>query len=302
MGKKMIVYGTKIHTDINFPLKLPRTAETKYELKLSANPPAELINAITCGIPFYQAHGRRVYLYSNQAIDSSKPSQPWCYEIKDALRFYWWGGEKTIYYVLDKNGNSKLLSFWFIHLLLPLFFTLEHMYDFLHGGAVEVNSKPIMFIAPSMGGKSTLTDFFLKQGHTLISDDKIPTFIKNDGFFITGSHPYHRPYRKDEELGFHADNFMTASKHINTLYFLKKAEQNATINIHEITGYKKFDILFPNYLYMFNFLRTHRLHYLSKILNILRVFQISIPWDLHRLPDIHYKICNHLNSKQNTTK
>ncbi len=66
-----------------------------------------------------------------------------------------------------------------------------------------------MFIAPSMGGKSTLTDFFIQQGHGLISDDKVPTVIENGQFLAGGSHPYHRPHRRFEELGYHVDNFIS---------------------------------------------------------------------------------------------
>ena len=176
----MIVYGTEINSDIDFPLNLPKNLPSRYQINLSSQVPEELITSITCGFPLYQAHGRKVYLYSDQIFDRSKIGQPWCYEVKDIVRFYWSSGSTNIYYIIDGEGNIELLSFWFIHLLLPLFFTLENMYDFLHGGAVEVCSKPIILTAPSMGGKSTLTEYFLKRGHKLISDDKIPTFINDD--------------------------------------------------------------------------------------------------------------------------
>ena len=161
---------------------------------------------ISCGFPFYSAHGRNVYLYSNRPLDGSAKGQPWCYEVKDVVRFYWQGGGRTIFYELAEQGNAGLLSFWFIHLLLPLYFTLEGIYDFLHAGAVEVGGNPILFIAPSMGGKSTLTDYFIREGHPLVSDDKVATFIENSQFMAVGSHPYHRPYRRFEELGYYVNN------------------------------------------------------------------------------------------------
>lgn len=290
----MIVYGTQINSDIDFSLDLPRNLPSRYKINFSSQVPKDLINSITCGFPFYQAHGRKVYLYSDQIFDRSKVGQPWCYEVKDVVRFYWRGGDTNIYYIIDEKGNVELLSFWFLHLLLPLFFTLENMYDFLHGGAVEVCDKSIILTAPSMGGKSTLTEYFLKRGHKLISDDKIPTFINGDELLITGSHPHYRPYRKFEDLGFHTDNFMTYNTPVDSLYYLKKSEKDSPVNIHKITGFQKFDTIFPNYLYMFNFLKSHRLNYLSQLLNQLQVFEISIPWKLHRIPEVYNKIRNHL--------
>ncbi len=188
----MIVYGTKIKSDIDFPLDLSQETETRYEVELSSNIPMKLKESITCGFYLYWAHDRNVHLYSDREFDSSEIRQPWCYEVEDVVRFYWIDGKRTIYYELNEKGDTNLLSFWFIHLLLPLYMTLENMYDFLHAGAVEVEGKPIFFIAPSMGGKSTMTDYFIKQGHPLVSDDKVPTFISNGKFMAVGSHPYHQ--------------------------------------------------------------------------------------------------------------
>ncbi len=289
----MIVYGTKIKSDIDFPLDLSHETEVRYEVELSSKVPEKLRNTIICGFPFYWAHGRDVYLYSDREFDGSETGQPWCYEVKDVLRFYWVGGERVIYYEVDEKGDANLLSFWFIHLLLPLYFTLEERYDFLHAGAVEVDGKPILFIAPSMGGKSTMTDYFIKQGHPLISDDKVATFIDNGRFMAVGSHPYHRPYREFEELGYRVDNFTEIFKPIHAFYALEGAEDNSEISINEIKGFEKFDMLLPNYLYMFSCLKPQRLKYLSRMLNGVRVFHVQVPWDMERLGEVHDVICEH---------
>ena len=183
----MTVYGTKINSDIDFALDLSHHTQTRYEVTLSSDIPEDMKDKITCGFPLYWAHGRKVYLYSDREFDGSDQGQPWCYEVKDVVRFYWIGGEDMIYYELEALGNAKLLGFWFIHLLLPLYMTLEGKYEFFHAGAVEIEGKPIFFIAPSMGGKSTMTDYFIKQGHTLISDDKVPTFIEDFSFMAVRS-------------------------------------------------------------------------------------------------------------------
>ncbi|WP_373033746.1 hypothetical protein [Sulfurovum sp.] len=292
----MIVYGTKINSDIEFPLDLSHETEVRYEVELSSNIPTELKNSIICGLYLYWTHDRKVYLYSDRVFEGSEVGQPWCYEVQDIVKFYWIGGERTIYYELDKKGDADLLGFWFIHLFLPLYMVLENMYDFLHAGAVEVDDKPIFFIAPSMGGKSTMTDYFIKQGHPLISDDKVPTFIKDGKFMAVGSHPYHRPYRKFEELGYRVDNFTTNFKPIHAFYELEGVEGDAKITIEEIKGFSKFDVLLPNYLYMFSWLKPQQLKYLSKMLNSIRVFHVKVPWDMERLAAMHEVICEHSRS------
>ena len=35
----------------------------------------------------------------------------------------------------------------------------------------------------------------------MISDDKVATFIKEELIYAVPSYPYHRPYRKVEDLG-----------------------------------------------------------------------------------------------------
>ncbi len=289
----MTVYGTKIKSDIALPQDLSHETAARYELELSSQVPDAFQRSITCGFPLYWAHGRKVYLYSDREFDGSQAGQPWCYEVKDIVRFYWRGGEETVYYVLEEEGSADLLGFWFIHLLLPLCFTLEQKYDFLHAGAVEVEGRAILFIAPSMGGKSTMTDYFIKQGHTLISDDKVPTFIEDGKFMAVGSHPYHRPYRKFEELGYRVEHFTTDFNPIHAFYALEGVEADAPVTIEEVKGFEKFDLLLPNYLYMFSYLKPKRLKYLSSMLNSIKLFRVEVPWDMERLDEVHQRLCEH---------
>jgi len=292
----LILYGIKIESDIAFSYDFSHKTQYRYSKKLRANPPAKIKNAITCGLKLYQAHGRKVYLYSNQEFDSYQANQPFCYEVEDILKFYWIANEDTIYYEFINSHDRHLLSFWFAHLMLPFYIALEEMYDIFHGGAVEVNNKPILFLAPSTGGKSTMTDFFIRQKHTLISDDKVPTFIKDEQFCIVGSHPYHRPYRKFEDLGYRVDDFITEFKPIHAFYLLERCEANSDIEIEEIRGFSKFNSLLPHYLFTFPWNKVKRLKYLSQINNSIRVFSIKVPWDMERLPQVHDAIVSHTNA------
>jgi hypothetical protein len=289
----MILYGTKITGDIVFPLDLPMEGAYRHEVNLSSEIPEGLAEAITCGVYLYRAHGRDVHLYTDRIIEGNKAGQPWCYEVQDVVTFHWVGGERTIYYELGEKGDAHLLSFWFIHLHLPLYMTLEKMYDFLHTGAVEVEGKPILFIAPSMGGKSTMTDYFLSQGQPLITDDKLPIYAENGRFLVAASHPYHRPYRKNEELGYRVTSVMQNFKPIHAIYVLKRSDANASINIQEITGFEKFDTIMPNYLCMFTHLFSSKHCNLGLLLCQVRVFRIFVPWEIGRLNEVYDVVCKH---------
>ncbi|MEA3491098.1 MAG: hypothetical protein U9R27_04285 [Campylobacterota bacterium] len=297
-SRQMRLYGTQIESDIDFELDFSHETEVRYRVELSSELPSRLKKSITCGFILYHAHGRSVYLYSDRTFDGSDIGQPWCYEVKGVVRFYWVGGERRIYYQLEREGEAGLLGFWFAHLLLPLYMTLEKMYDFLHAGAVEVDGKPIFFIAPSMGGKSTMTDYFIGQGHPLISDDKVATFIQDGRFMAVASHPYHRPYRKFEELGYRVEEFAKNFKPIHIFYQLEGVDGDAEITIEEIKGFAKFDTLLPNYLYMFSWLKPERLRYLSGMLNSVMVFHVRVPWGMERLGEVYAAICDHSRSDE----
>lgn len=290
----MIIYGTKIHCDIPLPFDLPNDLFFRCEVSLSSDVPQELKNAITCGQKFYHAHGRNVYLYSDRPFGESTVGQPWCYEVENVLRFYWRGGGQTIYYALNTLGTPTLLGFWFIHLLMPLYLTFEKRYDFLHAGAVEIDGRPVLFIAPTRGGKSTLTDYFVRKGHTLVSDDKVATFMENGRFTAVGSHPYHRPYRKFEELGYRVERFAGNPNPIHAFFVLSAADADAEVGIEEVRGFEKFDALLPNYLYTFSHLKPKRLRYLSEMLNGIRLYRVDVPWDLERLDEVHNAIRTHI--------
>lgn len=289
----MILYGTKINADIELPLHYDNSAATKYEINFSSKIPYGLKKSITCGFHFYVSHGRNVYLYSNREFEGNQKEQPWCYEVENIVKFYWVSGERSIYYELDDKGDLHLLSFWFAHLFLPLYMTMEEMYDFIHAGAVTVEGRSVFFIAPSMGGKSTMTKHFLSNGHSLVSDDKVATFFDSGQFMAVGSHPYYRPYRKFEELGYCAKNFVTTFTPISVFYELEGIDATSKMVIKEVKGFSKFDVILPNYLYLFKWLKHKRLDYLSKMLNEIRVFHVQVPWDKNRLSEVHSLLCSH---------
>ncbi|MEH6584843.1 MAG: hypothetical protein V7754_23185, partial [Halioglobus sp.] len=262
------LYGVKVFTDqplFNHTNSLSAVAPGEHaplQLKQSTTNTLKELNDKT---PLYSTHGRELWLKTDRTLALSTPGQPWRMEVTDVVSFSWTGGEPTINYQLHEKGTPELLTFWFVHIFLPLQLTLERGYDFIHCAAVEVDSDPILFIAPSTGGKSTLGDYFLKQGHPMLSDDKAATFLHEGQFYAAPSHPHHRPFREFETLGYPLDNFSTHARPIHAFYLLEPGEPDSDIAITEVTGFRKFEELMPNYLYNFRFLRQQRLTWLAQL-------------------------------------
>ncbi len=297
---KTKIYGTAIFSDIELSLSIPETVETRHTLLLITYKEAAPFAAMDHSMPLYQAHGRRVRLYSDRKFAENRKGQSWCYEVEHFVRFYWKSSESTLLYEFLEREERRLFSFWLVHLFLPLYFTLEGVYDFFHGGAVELDGKAVMFSAPSMGGKSTMTDFFLRQGHPLISDDKIASYVEEGRLRLVPSHPYHRPYRKPEVLGDLSMDFCTQPLPLNALYLLEGNNEDDRITIEAIRGYEKFDALGAHYLYAFDFLNVRRFSYLAGVLDSLPLFRLRRPWDRGRLPELYKVIrahCDTLNKE-----
>ena len=188
--------------------------------------------------------------------------------------------------------------YWFSHTFLPIVFTMENIYYFLHAGAVEIDSKPVLFVADSFGGKSTMTDFFIKKGHTMISDDKVAVYEENKEILCVPSYPYHRPYRKVEDLGYPVENFSKGAKKMHAIFNLVKSDEKAEIIIEEVLGIEKFRILRFSTEIDFPINSKSKFEMLSKIANNVKLYNIKVPWDMNRLEEVYQTIVNFIKKGQ----
>jgi len=253
----------------------------------------ELDEKLLHELTFFNNQGRDLSLCTDREFARTQKGQIWAFEVKDVVTFFWYSGALRLEYIKHNNFTEELLEYWCLHIVLPVFFTVEETYDFLHAGAVEVDGKPILFVAESFGGKSTMTDFFMKQGHTAVSDDKVATYEKDGQFFAVPSHPHHRPYRAMEDLGFFIKNFATEPKPIHAVYELEKADKDTDISIIELNGIAKFKTLRFSSEINLSFLKTERFTLLTNFARKVHVFKISVPWDIERLSEVHDAICQH---------
>ena len=90
-------------------------------------------------ITFNNNQGRDVALYTEKPFARTLPKQNWAFDVEGVVTFFWSSGEFTIEYLQKENFTPELLEYWTLHILLPIFLTIEEHCYFLHAGAVEIN-------------------------------------------------------------------------------------------------------------------------------------------------------------------
>jgi len=236
---------------------------------------------------------RPCYYLANVGFDKIGKEDDWGLEIVDVLTLVWESRHKRILYGKGKDFTPKLLQFWIFHTFFPIVLELRREYKMLHVGAVEIAGGPVFFSAPSYGGKSTLTDYFIRKGHTLYSDDTLPV-RKENGLYITyPSFPYHRPYRQPETLGYRVDNFARSPAPLKVLFELEKVAADAKIEIISPKGIDRFKAFFYSGFIKFSFMKKERFDFFTQMAMKVPVYKISVPQDLERLDEVYEAIVAH---------
>ncbi len=257
---------------------------------------SELKKRLNYSLLFLNNQGRKIMLHGEHDFESTQKGWLWAFEVKGVVTFYWYSDMMKIFYIPHASFTEKLLKYWALHIVLPVYFTIEERYDFLHAGAVEAKGKTILFTADSFGGKSTMTEFFMKKGHTMISDDKVGMYEKDGCFYAIPSHPHHRPYRKMEDLGYAVENFASHPCSVDAVYLLEKADAKSAVLIDAVSGIEKFIALRRNSEVNLFFLKPKRLAFLAAFARSVPLFRVSVPWDLQRLDEVYAAIAEHTES------
>lgn len=98
------------------------------------------------------------------------------------------------------------------------------------------------------------------------------------------SHPFHRPYRQPEDLGYRVDTAMPIPRVIWAIYELKSALPDAPITFTELRYNSEMNLFF---------LKSHSFDLLSRLANSVRLFRVSVPWNLERLDEVRRMIVEH---------
>lgn len=241
--------------------------------------------------------GQEVRYYSFLPFENIDENPTWALEIQDVVTLIWEGEDKKIIYNKGEHYTPERLQFWIFHTFFPIVLELEHTYRILHVGAVEVEGKPVLFSAFSFGGKSTLTDYFIKKGHTMLSDDSVAIDKQGDVYYVIASYPFHRPYREVETLGDPVTNFATERKPLHAVYLLEKGDADASVEISEVKGIEKFKAFHYSSFIDFSYMKQERFDFFTEMAKHIPVYKIIVPWDLKRLNEVYEKIVLHTHMK-----
>jgi len=217
----------------------------------------------------------------------------WALEIQDVLTLVWDNRNKNIGYTKGKYFTRRLLEFWIFHTFYPLQLSLQRSHTILHVGGICLKDKAILFSAYSFGGKSTLTEYFLNQGHALLGDDTVALVKDNDRYKAIASYPFCRAYREPESLGKPIHNFVQKPLALQAMYVLKSVEKEAQIAIRTLYGIEKFKALQQSLFIEFDFLKEENFYFITDLAKYLGVYEIEIPWDLERLEEVYQAIIIH---------
>jgi serine kinase of HPr protein (carbohydrate metabolism regulator) len=288
----MTVYLTNIKHDFNFNFNCS-TNEILHTIVFQKIKIKIQFPIARSHISFHPNQGRNIDLIWNKSFLSSVNT--YTLIIENIIEFSWKQGSKIIQYRYLKDFTNELVHYWLLHTFLPLYYTLGNMYDMLHVGAIEIKGKACLFAAPSFGGKSTLTHYFLQKGHTLLSDDKLALFKRNDMYFAAPSYPYVRNYREVEDLGRYTEKFSTRSLPIGCVYRLVQVDPEKDICICEVKGYEKFSIIEMSSDIKLSMLKQKKFASLYELAQKLPIYEISIPQGLDRLEEVYDKIVEHFD-------
>ena len=284
------MFLTQIRHDFNFTIDTD-IDETLHALVFKQVKIGPLLPVFKSKILFHSNQGRNTSLLWGRTIGSSL--NQYTFVVEDIIKFYWEEGSNNITYKYLKKANDTLVHYWLLHTLLPLYYVLENVYDMLHVGAVEVAAKACLFAAPSFGGKSTLTHHFLQKGHTLLSDDKLALFKRDNAYVAVPSYPYARNYREFEDLGKYIENFSKKSLPVGCMYRLIQVGEEEDVSIKQVKGIDKFAIVEMSCDIKLSMLKEEKFSQLHDLVQNLKIYEIRVPQDLNRLDEVYEKIMEH---------
>lgn len=284
------MYLTNIIHDFNFDIDV-KSNEVLHTLIFKKVKIGSLFSFLKFKISFYSNQGRNTYLLKSKNIISS--AIIYTFVVEDVCKFSWKKGSRNISYEYLKYADDILFRYWLLHTLLPLYYYLENIYEMLHMGAIEIDAKACLFAAPSFGGKSTLTHFFLQKGHKLIADDRLAVTKQNEKYYAIPSYPFARNYRRTEDLGEYIENHLSASIPIGNIYRLVQVDRDEKITINELKGVDKFAAIEMSSDIKLSMLQRENFTKLYGLAQNLSIYEICVPQNYDRLKEVYEKIVEH---------
>jgi hypothetical protein len=240
--------------------------------------------------PWTPLSGRRGRFLGPVPLKTMNAALGWALEIADVVTLVWHPESKTITYEKGREYTPHRLRFWVFHTFFPMVLEFAGIYRILHAGTVGVAGGALLLSAPSFGGKSTLTDFFLRRGHPLFSDDSVALEKRENGYVALPSYPYHRPYRRPEVLGASATKIARAPASVLMFVLLEKVPKECDVHIGELRGIEKFKAFHYSAFIDFKFKKRERLDNFAEMAKNIPVYKVTVPWDIQRLHEVYEAI------------
>lgn len=251
----------------------------------------ERCRAFSHALELYPNQGKKVrLLYDNEAIGESDFIG---IEIEERRRFFWSRTAKSVIrFTWPETMCEELLRYWLFQAVLPLYFTTQNVYTFLHAGAVVIGDQAVLFAGMPSSGKSTLIDFLIKKGHFFLADDRVAFYEDADGFIALPSHPYLRLERSPETLGtLRSDAFHPSPSPLKTLIVLRSVSEDDEIRITPLRGMEKFEALQRQGENDFSFLKAERFDRLSRLADCTHIYMMNVPQRLDCLEKVYQTVC-----------
>ena len=296
MSAQGIAYGVKILSSRRHPLQLPDSGISDQSITLEIMPHCSADRGIfTFHTPTFNVHARTLFLSSNLPFNAERKAiqRRWKITIKGVCTFDWQNKNNIIRIAANSEPDMHVVTFWLLHTVLPVYLMLKESSFFLHASAVAIDNQALLFLAPSFGGKSTLADYFVRQGHQLLSDDKVRLQYQAGQFRAFPSHPYCRAERINECLGVLTDNFAKAPLPVSLFFRLNRVASYTRLNIKKIAGLKKFECIKQAYLYDPMSLAQQEIQHILSLTGLCRIFDVQFPSNLVRLPELYHAILEH---------
>ena len=237
-----------------------------------------------------ESHGRQIVLRSKCNHRVSGYDGPWRLEVEGAVVFGGFGKQNEIFYKPINKAGERVVGFWFVHQVLPLFLSFMKGWRFLHASSIENKGKAVLFLARSEGGKSTTAEFFVQQGHGLISDDKIAVETDGHGYYSYVSHSRYRPYRRFEDLGIQAE-FQSAERvPVDMIFYLSLVGEEEEASAQSMTKAEAFHVLVDGFLFEKVGQSVSSLSFIGGMASQVPMYRLFVPKCRAKLSEVYKQV------------
>jgi len=295
-----IAYGVRIYSAEALPLPSMEDGEADHCIKLliQENRPSS-DHSFQFQVPTVSMHGREVSLSSNLPVNEDRTNRhrQWKFDVARQFSMVWSNQSEEVVVYSKGTADKQVIVFWLLHTVIPAYLMLKQHSFFLHASCVAVDNEAVLFLAPSFGGKSTMVDFFVRQGFQLLSDDKTRVIPGEKEYRVFPSHPYRRPYRKLEVLGEYSAHHGKQSLPINSIFILDLVDLQENISISELSGLEKFECFKTAFLYEPASQTQLEIRAILEMVQHYQIYRVTIPKGLEHLPEVLESILSHIKKQ-----